>query len=1301
MSDKEVLEITKLDGSNYSMWKFGITFLLQAKELTGFVLGTEDEPDKETKLNDWKTWMKKSSQAAVILLSSVEKKLHPNLINCSTPQEIWDKIKVLYGDTSVDAKQSAWEQFYAFKMTDSQSIALQIEKLESICKKLEDAGEKPSDTAVVSKLLSSLPPKFSVFRMAWDCTPEAERKKVNLIARLIREDKRLSGNEENVTELAFQVQKTSLETRSTKEQRKRNIQDLKKRTKCAICKEKGHWARECPKKKNGSEAAAYVSDVIASFSSTCDEDSEVWIADSGASMHMTYNNEYFVYLEAPAEEYLVKVADDKILKASGKGTIKIQENIHGRLQERELRNVLFVPDLKRNLFSIGTISNNGFSFHAYEEKCEIRDRDGKLSSVGVRYKNLYRMLFEVKVPADCNVAQANGGLQSDILKLWHERMTHVNIRAVKNTCKQLEVGELQAEKDFFCEACVTGKQSRKHHASVKSGTCYKPGEKIHTDVCGPVNIESPRGSKYFLLFKDECTSFRKVYFLRHKSEVFEKFREFQAFVFTQLNTKIKVLKSDNGTEYTSREFDKYLRDNGIVHELSSAYIHEQNGRAEREIRTLVESARSILFAKSVDSKLWPEAINTVCYVLNRVILQPSEKETPYEKWFGRRPQIKHLKVFGVDAYLNIPKEKRTKFQPKSRKLLFVGYDGESNNYRLWDNEKNKIYISSDVDFNEQHAVEYKNSQLIIDLDFNIPEGLPEAAAPEQVQIPQQEIMDEAAAPEQIQAPQQDVMDASRVLRDRNLLHPPDRYGIPVAFFAHAVPSNYSQAAISQDAEKWKMAMNEEIEALNDNKTWTLSELPRGKRLTGCRWVFTVKTDPAGNIERYKARLVAKGFSQREGIDYFETYAPVVRYESIRLLLAIAASRDYEIKKFDVKTAFLYGELQEEIYLEQPEGYADPNNPDFVCKLHKSLYGLKQSPRCWNEKFVGFLKTFSFLPCESDKCVFIGQVNGFTVYLALYVDDGLIMCEKMSAIDEVLSVLKGKFKITVGSASDFVGLEIVRNRKQRLLTINQAGYVNKLVDKFAMQDAKISSIPADPGSYLRKNPENIHSTKNIPYREAVGSLLFAARVSRPDIEYAVNYASQFLDCYTQEHWQFVKKILRYLKGTVDFGITFGNSGSLDSLQGFTDADYAGCLDTRKSRSGFVFILNGAPVSWSSQRQCIVSLSTAESEYIALAHGVKEAVWLRQFLLDLNVDFKDVVIFVDNQAAIKLASNSEHHKRSKHIDVRFHFIRDIVNNKQVDLRYIPTTDQLADIFTKPLAKKQFSYLRSQLNILDPSK
>ena len=387
----------------------------------------------------------------------------------------------------------------------------------------------------------------------------ADKKKSSLIARLIKEEERLSENEDNMTSLALQVNRINLNSAAKREKGRKNIQDLKKRTKCAFCKEKGHWVRECPKKKenesdcnksnsNGRKtASAYVCDVTALYSNTSDEDNDVWIADSGASMHMTYRSDYFTSFEAVPEEHFVKVADDKILAAAGKGTIVIQEKMNGQLQERELKNVLLVPGLKRNLFSIATISSNNFSFHAYKKKCEVRDSEGELSSIGVRYKTLFRMLFQVKVPLECNVAQ----LTMDKLRLWHERLGHINMRAVKHTCEKLGIGEIANNKvSFFCDACMTGKQTRKSHTSTENRSNFGPGEKIHSDVCGPIKIKSPSGSRYFLLFKDECTRYRKVCFLKYKSEVAGKFKEFEALVATQIGTKIKVLRSDNGTEYT-------------------------------------------------------------------------------------------------------------------------------------------------------------------------------------------------------------------------------------------------------------------------------------------------------------------------------------------------------------------------------------------------------------------------------------------------------------------------------------------------------------------------------------------------------------------------------------------------------------------------------------------------------------------------------------------------------------------------------------------------------------------------------
>lgn len=1303
MADKEVMELTKLDGSNYSMWKFGVSIALKSKDLFGFVNNTERQPE-ETKPEECRVYRKRSSQAEMIILASVERSLHCNLINCNSPSEMWNKLRELYGDTSIDAKQTAWEQFYSFQMNEGESVAVQLEKLESICKRLEDAGEKPTETAVISKILKSLPAKFSIFRIAWDCTPEAEKKKNNLIARLIKEDKRSS--EDEVTKLALHVQKTSLKT-SKKDVSKKRIEDLKKRTKCAICKEKGHWARECPEKCNKlrselttNNKLAYVCDIVATYSCTSDNDGDVWLADTGASMHMTFKREYFSSLRENIKNYTVKVADDRLILASGVGTIKIEETVDGQRFEREMQNVLFVPELKRNLFSVGTVNKKHFSYHSYNDRCEIRDNEGKLSSLGVPHGSLFRMCFKVKMPLECNATQL--AERSNKIKLWHERMAHVNMRAVKNTCEKLGITEIANDTiDQFCEGCVIGKQTRKSYASVEKTSIFGPGEKVHSDVCGPINIESPSGSRYFLVFKDECTSYRKVYFLRHKSQVFEKFKEFEAFVARQLGSSIKVLRSDNGTEYTCDNLRNFVKEKGIIHEFSSPYVHEQNGRAEREIRTLVESARSMLLAKSVDNKLWTEAINTACYVLNRTILQPNGSLTPFEKWFNAKPTIKHLKTFGSDAYLNVPKEKRRKFDPKSHKLIMVGYEGESTNYRLWDNESRRIHVSSDVNFNENINSQNNTEEQNITLFFHADDDMVPQPPPVEVPEMQDNIEQEAQQlPEVIQeADPQDVAPV-RELRDRRTINRPERYGVPVAFIADILPLTHAEAMASAEAPQWQQAINEEIKALEENNTWILTHLPPNRRAIGCKWVFAIKTNASGET-RFKARLVAKGFAQREGIDYFETFAPVVRYESIRMLLAIAAKEDFEIAKFDVKTAFLYGDLKEEIYMLQAPGFINEDHKNLVCKLQRSLYGLKQSPRCWNEKFVKFLENFHFKNIESDKCVFVGRIENSIVYLALYVDDGLLISQSQRAIDMVLKYLQNIFQITISMANEFVGLEISRDRRKRLLKISQPSYINKIVERYGMSEANFSSVPAEPGlSLTRINTDQKDNNKSIPFREAIGSLLFAARVCRPDIEYAVNYLSQFINSFNRDHWQAVKRVIRYLIGTRNHGIVFGNSGSAYGLKGFTDADYAGCTESRKSRSGFVFLLNDGPISWSSQRQSIVALSTAEAEYVALANGAKEAIWLCKMLNELQIEHTTVPLFVDNQSAIKLAENAEFHKRSKHIDVRFHFVRDLVKRQDIEIKFVKSKDQLADIFTKPLSKQQFCYLRECLNIVSDS-
>ncbi|XP_017882356.1 uncharacterized protein LOC108626275, partial [Ceratina calcarata] len=408
MAEKEIFSVTKFDGTNFELCKYGVSLMLESQDLLEYVEGTDLQPDKLTKVKEWKEWRKRQSKTSVILLSSVEPVLHINLVNCVTPKEIWQKLHELYGDTTEDAKQRCWQQFYDFRITDGESVATQIEKFEKICRKLDNADDKPSDTAIMSKLLNSLPARFSTFRMAWECTAREERKKENLIGRIIREDKRLQVTEEETSSLALQVQAlqarldnqvkqgTSGDRKDKQKTGKKKIDELKKKHPCNYCHEKGHWYRECKKrladgKKTKSEQA-YVCDISVFFSETTDDDESVWLADSGASMHMTFKRDYFSELGPVKNIRCVKIAGNKLLPVTGVGTINIQVTVNKKLENRQLTNVLLVPDLKRNLFSVGAITDRGFSFHSYHDRCEVRESRGEFD---VKTAFLYGELKEI------------------------------------------------------------------------------------------------------------------------------------------------------------------------------------------------------------------------------------------------------------------------------------------------------------------------------------------------------------------------------------------------------------------------------------------------------------------------------------------------------------------------------------------------------------------------------------------------------------------------------------------------------------------------------------------------------------------------------------------------------------------------------------------------------------------------------------------------------------------------------------------------------------------------------------------
>lgn len=477
--------------------------------------------------------------------------------------------------------------------------------------------------------------------------------------------------------------------------------------------------------------------------------------------------------------------------------------------------------------------------------------------------------------------------------------------------------------------------------------------------------ESLGKRRYSLIFKDEFSGFRQIYFIREKSEVFEKLKLFCNEVKNQFGKHVKEIHSDGGKEFNNEKVASFLRNNGIKHSMSVVYTPQQNGVAERDNRTIVEVARSMIYSRSdIPLFLWAEAMNTAVYVINRTGPTKYPDKTPYELWYGKFANIDNLKVFGTECFAHVPKERRRKLDKKAIPGLLVGYVENCKGYRIYVPSLNDVILSRDILFKKERLA--PNNAILKASDLSIDnQSYPDAKEDEH--LLENILDDDLKKDNPLQRPNVTEEPNVRQLRDRSKIKRPDFYGYPATYLTETLPTNYSEAVNSKNKDAWISAMQDEFNSLLENKTWVLVEKPENKRVISNRWVFAKKLNHDGT-ERYKARLVIRGCLQIEGIDYNETFSPVVRFETIRIILSIAAHDGLCLRQFDIKTAFLYGSLNEEIFMKQPEGFNDGTFR--VCKLLKSLYGLKQAQRSWAEVFNNFLKNFGFKQSTADPCMFI-------------------------------------------------------------------------------------------------------------------------------------------------------------------------------------------------------------------------------------------------------------------------------------------------------------------------------------------
>jgi histone deacetylase 1/2 len=498
---------------------------------------------------------------------------------------------------------------------------------------------------------------------------------------------------------------------------------------------------------------------------------------------------------------------------------------------------------------------------------------------------------------------------------------------------------------------------------------------------------------------------------------------------------------------------------------------------------------------------------------------------------------------------------------------------------------------------------------------------------------------------------------------------------------------------------WSQAMHDEFDALIKNETWHLIPPQDGLNIIDSKWVFRLKHKADGTIDRYKARLVAKGFKQQYGVDYDDTFSPVVKPTTIRLLLSLAVSNNWCLRQIDIQNAFLHGILEEDVYMKQPPGFEDSARPHFICKLDKALYGLKQAPRAWFARLSGALVELGFQASKADVSLFILNQKGIHIYILIYVDDIIIVSSSSAATDRLLQQLSSIFAVKdLGNLNYFLGIEVHQSSTGLLLT--QRKYIQDLLMRTNMETSKPVSTPMLPADKLSlRDGDPLSPEDATKYRSVVGTLQYLS-FTRPDISFSVNRVCQFMSAPTTAHWAAVKRILRYLRGTTGMGLSITKT-SAPLLSAFSDADWAGNPDDRRSTGGFTIFFGENLISWGSRKHPTVSRSSTEAKYKEIANATAELIWLQVLLRELGINLpRPPTLWCDNLGATYLTANPIFHRRMKHVEVDYHFVRERVASGQLDVRIISSQDQLADIMTKALPGPAFTNICRNLNLLPHS-
>lgn len=1087
------------------------------------------------------------------------------------------------------------------------------------------------------------------------------------------------------------------------------------------------------------------------------------VVDSGCTDHMVTSESMFSEYHQTSGE-VVRSANCSTSSIAGHGTVDIVvTDDQGKKQVLSLKNALHVPEHGRDLLSVKAVTRHGHAVLLADNESKIMLQDGTTIPIESQ-DNLF--VIPCKPIPQSNIAQVTE--KSSQQQLWHRRMGHVNNHDLKRVLKSNGVSGSGGEADQFCEPCALGKISKKSVPKTTDTRATEPLGRVFTDVAGPfqesiggcryaisfIDDYSRFAVIKFMRGKSEALPCFEEYINQYG--VPKRLRSDNGGEYT--GAKFEQFCKDRGVhrEYTVPETPEQ---NGVAEryfrtsvEMARCLLLESKLPTTFWVRAMDTAVytRNRCVSKALDSDHTPydlfhsekgkvdqmRVFGCNCYVHKRKWQASSKFDSKAYK----------AKFVGYDcrsvAYLvynyrtgKIDKVRNVRFNEDDMSFEEAGSMGSDEDF--WEESRLETVSRTIVIPKKETAVErpfVEQVETVVEQVEDRAEGEVEVQALAEVSVEVEDdeevyVEDEEEVYVDVRTEEDNEEEVNQAEgrggtqqvhptgRPRRDVRPPQWTSDYVMYTEAAddveansatvvddSPQSFELAVSSPEKADWQGAMKAEMKALKENQTWELVPRPKARNVVGGKWVYKVKRNADGTIDKFKARYVAKGYSQVAGLDYKETYAPTARPETIRLIFALTAQLDCVLEQMDVKSAYLHSAIDEEVFLEQPKGFEQVGvgGTKLVCRLKKSIYGLKQAGHNWNKNLNSWLDRQGFIRSQSDRCLYYRRDGKDFEYVVIWVDDIVICGSSKSRVVDLKKAFSQGFKMEdKGELHWFLGMEITREKD--VVEVRQTQYVKNLLAKYEMTECRAVATPGVEKESLSKEScpvdgsEEQVKMKKVDYRGVVGGLLYLAVYTRPDIAFAVGALSQFLSNPGWEHWVAAKRVLRYLKGTEDVGLTYRKDKCGVVLAGASDADWAGNVDGRRSTSGYSFRIqkSSAAISWRSTKQPVVALSSTEAEYISMSVAAQEAVFLRALLNELGYTQRQPTIMQqDNQGAICLSKNPGNHKRTKHIDIRHHYIRDLFEDGTIQPQYISTEFMEADILTKNLGRLKVERFRDYI-------